>query len=389
MSRLRGTSEFKGNKLFEAVDAAFDNIDRSFEKMNDIEEAIEICDRYYTAGTDEEFRNQVMTLMNMWNDENDIINYNPDGITFETFEDWIDVSANNGYSMEDMLGECEKCDAKHLTEGLDGNVMRYIITLDIPTGDESLFGCSSSDILQAMRDILSQIEDQDVTGSSEVNGVHISYESDEMVNESTEYIPTEEPDEYNKKLDALILLLQVNWSAGDLRRHWVGTNLTTEQEFDEMLAKAEKIIVDGGHSHKDYKEETIEEVETLNEGKLSSELTKYFNEVTAEQLADVIGTDVEDVTAGDEEIIEAGIEIIGYAIAKDEFFDALSDDAISFGSIGADGKIYYSYGGNRVTDISLDEIEDAIERNMSESQQDKEEIVDYTPDCGEEPLDKE
>lgn len=112
----------------------------------------------------------------------------------------------------------------------------------------------------------------------------------------------------------------------------------------------------------DFKGSTLlESVEkALNEFKqvrIAAPFDKYFRTCTAEEIAEVEGISVEEFEEREKDnAVYDVVPVLGYAFAKDEYIDQISDaSGLIYCYIGPNGKLYYTVS-DRVFELGLSDL---------------------------------
>lgn len=105
----------------------------------------------------------------------------------------------------------------------------------------------------------------------------------------------------------------------------------------------------------------LESVEkALNEFKqvrIAAPFDKYFRICTAEEIADLEGVSVEEFEEREKDnAVYDVVPVLGYAFAKDEYIDQISDaSGLIYCYIGPNGKLYYTVS-DRVFELELNDL---------------------------------
>lgn len=86
---------------------------------------------------------------------------------------------------------------------------------------------------------------------------------------------------------------------------------------------------------------------------------KYYNSVTKQEVVKGYGCSDDDIRDVGTTFEGYDLEVAGYAMAKDEYMDALADSAIDFAYITTDGELVYDVK-ERVYTLSISEVTNAL-----------------------------
>lgn len=105
----------------------------------------------------------------------------------------------------------------------------------------------------------------------------------------------------------------------------------------------------------------LESVETaLNEfeqARIAAPFDKYYRICTAEEIAEVEGVSVEEFEEQEKDsVVYEVVPVLGYAFAKDEYIDQISDaSGLIYCYVGPNGKLYYTVS-DRVFELELSDL---------------------------------